>query len=1003
MQSNSPFSTAKMQKADPLRMHQRATKDANDPVWADTMSYCFNEEMYTGIGVNDVTTPVYWGIRIDASLLAGRNNLTDVRLFVASAGTYTLNVSFGADVPGAALYTQTVTATTDDEMTWMTFHLTTPLALDATQNLWVVFVNSDVNYPATAVIGNQYDDGKWLSLDNTEWNLSSDYELDYTWMIQAVSDTYIPLPPTVDLSGDVSIVLGEEATFTAYSAMAETFEWTVDGEIVEEEGNTLTYTFTAAGNHTIGVTASNDLGSAEDSLDVVVYDCSEAISEFPYVENFEQYNPCWSVEVADDANNDRIGIMEYNQAFQGSRVFVMSSYSEAEDYNQFLISPEIELPEEGNYALHFWYRGYNAGDAFRVKVSTTTADTAAFTTVLADYPTVPTVWTEFVGILPAGTKHVAINYYGDYMYYLFIDSLTIDEVFLPGVHIAGPAAMGSGNEAVYTATHSFAESIAWYIDDVEQVGETGDTLVTVFATGGNHTVKVAAANANGIVYDSIVVDVLDCNNISFPYAPDFSATLGCWISRSDSTEDMGWFLSSEVMDEPVGQVVSMSAESVLGIFMMDVPVDNWLTSPIFTMPTEGAYEVAWKVSPVDPNYSGDHYGLYIIYPDGQSELLFEESLTGLTDFADRVAAIPATVSGDFRIAFRHFNNVGGYALVLDEIQVRALSPAIVTLQGPTEAELDYEVSFTAVSANADSFEWTVDGTAVTAEGNVLNYTFHAAGEHTVAVTATNMAGSNTATLTVNVFSCDAITEFPYIQDFETAGTFGCWHFVDADGDGYGWDTDFLRDEEEACGHNGSQGLASSASYINGLGALTPDNWMIMPAVSLPAAGTYYLSWYAKGLDASYSAENYSVYVSTTGNTVADFTTAYFTEATTNEWFGHNVNLGDFSGQTIYIAFRHHGCTDMYNLLIDDIMISTETVGIDPAAAASVAVYPNPVVDKLNVEGEGISEVRVIDLNGRTVATAAAAGVVDVESLSAGMYIVRVVAADGVHTSKIVKN
>lgn len=65
----------------------------------------------------------------------------------------------------------------------------------------------------------------------------------------------------------------------------------------------------------------------------------------------------------------------------------------------------------------------------------------------------------------------------------------------------------------------------------------------------------------------------------------------------------------------------------------------------------------------------------------------------------------------------------------------------------------------------------------------------------------------------------------YFEDFET-DNMADWTFLDADGDGYQWG--------RADGLNTYSGefALMSASYINDVGTLTPDNWAFTPAVKL---------------------------------------------------------------------------------------------------------------------------------------------------------------------------
>ncbi len=159
------------------------------------------------------------------------------------------------------------------------------------------------------------------------------------------------------------------------------------------------------------------------------------------------------------------------------------------------------------------------------------------------------------------------------------------------------------------------------------------------------------------------------------------------------------------------------------------------------------------------------------------------------------------------------------------------------------------------------------------------------------------------------------------------GTLGNWTTIDADGDNYNWQaiTDFG-------GHNGT-GVAASASYINNVGALTPDNYLVSPRVNLGGS----ISFWACAQDGNYSEEHFGVFVSTTDNNASSFVLVneWTLPANGNKgpegvsrggnrdqgtWHQFSVNLSAYSGKVGYIAIRHFNCTDMYWLLIDDIEI-----------------------------------------------------------------------------------
>ncbi|MDD3874986.1 MAG: fibronectin type III domain-containing protein, partial [Bacteroidales bacterium] len=161
-----------------------------------------------------------------------------------------------------------------------------------------------------------------------------------------------------------------------------------------------------------------------------------------------------------------------------------------------------------------------------------------------------------------------------------------------------------------------------------------------------------------------------------------------------------------------------------------------------------------------------------------------------------------------------------------------------------------------------------------------------------------------------------ISNYPWYEGFEGT-TFPpvCWINQDEDNDGYKWEQRVLPAMQPHTGYN----LAISASWMPGPGALNPDNWLITPQLSINNPNLEFSMWYA-GLDPSYVSEKFSVLISTTGTNPADFTEVFTTVATSTNYNEVIVPLDTYSGQNIYIAIRHWGCTDMFNLRIDDISV-----------------------------------------------------------------------------------
>ena len=325
---------------------------------------------------------------------------------------------------------------------------------------------------------------------------------------------------------------------------------------------------------------------------------------------------------------------------------------------------------------------------------------------------------------------------------------------------------------------------------------------------------------------------------------------------------------------------------------------------------------------------------------------------------------------------------------------------VVDIRGEAQIAKGHILALQAHVTSVDevtNYEWSHPGaTLEEQDGDMVYLSWENPGTYTVTVTVTNVNGSSEASIEVTVL--DHIFYCGFDDELEMSN----WNYVDRDGDGYNW---ALASDinASAYAHSGAD-AAIGFSYMNNT-ALSPDNWMITPAITLPNITTLRAEWYDRGFSSQY-ADKYSVYIDTIDGSVEHFlaTSAKFTRTVSNtSWTHRQINLGNYAGKTIYIAFRHWNSTDKYIFSIDDLRVynTNPTVGIDDVADINVALYPNPVNDQLRVDVDGLREVNVMDLSGRVLMTVNS-NLVDMSAMASGVYYVRVVTADGVATKKIVK-
>jgi hypothetical protein len=201
------------------------------------------------------------------------------------------------------------------------------------------------------------------------------------------------------------------------------------------------------------------------------------------------------------------------------------------------------------------------------------------------------------------------------------------------------------------------------------------------------------------------------------------------------------------------------------------------------------------------------------------------------------------------------------------------------------------------------------------------------------VTAVYIGGIESAPLTTFVSTSRPedviITSFPWSEDFNTTifpppG----WTMVDADEDDQNW---YL--------HNiGRTGTAAASRSVG----IHPDNWLISPKIRLanPTIGyAQSLSYWVAGTGIMGAILNdfYGVYISTGSNDIGDFRLLHSELLDIEEYENRRIDLRDYEGLEIYIAFRHFDTVlGAGNILrIDDVLISEVAVDVPKVTVSPI--------------------------------------------------------------------
>ena len=147
----------------------------------------------------------------------------------------------------------------------------------------------------------------------------------------------------------------------------------------------------------------------------------------------------------------------------------------------------------------------------------------------------------------------------------------------------------------------------------------------------------------------------------------------------------------------------------------------------------------------------------------------------------------------------------------------------------------------------------------------------------------------------------------------------------------------------------SPAIASYSYHNPTYTPLTPDNFIVSPAINLSSSTSPILRYKVKTQDEEFPTEHYAVYVATT-NSVAAFLAnpPVFEETVTDNgpggvYYKKEVDLSAYHGQPqVYVAFRHFQSHDQFSIHIDDVM-----VGEKPAVVPNCATMVTPVNGTVN--------------------------------------------------------
>lgn len=180
-----------------------------------------------------------------------------------------------------------------------------------------------------------------------------------------------------------------------------------------------------------------------------------------------------------------------------------------------------------------------------------------------------------------------------------------------------------------------------------------------------------------------------------------------------------------------------------------------------------------------------------------------------------------------------------------------------------------------------------------------------------------------------------------------------------------------------------------------------DRWLISSRINLQ--GNNFLQFDYASLDDSYP-ESMEIKISNGGVQPADFTTLESVAVVPAFEEGKTIDLSAFTG-TVRVAFRLTS-NDAFIGIVDNVKILGNALSLNEVENnVSFGVYPNPANDFVTISDANGSEVRILDMLGRTLITKSVKSsneTISIDNLNNGMYMIQIVKGGKASTQKLIK-
>ncbi len=499
--------------------------------------------------------------------------------------------------------------------------------------------------------------------------------------------------------------------------------------------------------------------------------------------------------------------------------------------------------------------------------------------------------------------------------------------------------------------------------------------------------------------DSLTKQIRNVACASMPYENEFSLTddfIG-WLTEDANDDGNTWFHSHT------------NSEDL--IYQGNVnPADDWIFTQCLELEPEKMYKLSF-----DYASTGIHWDQRLEIhlgnsPESAGMTTLLDSLSGIVNGSLQLHEILFTtdITGHHYIGFRCISDPDMLNMVIDNVSITEQSDAdmavLEILSPQISCNMDTETltvllrnqcsqTLTDIpvfyNLNGNLIQETITDTL--SPGEFYEYSFSnnlqvsGFGSYSLQVYA-SLPGDvdNTNDSLSMVFSNVQAAEIPWSVPFDTDTVLTTWLTDNVNEDNRTW---------EFTSTAGNETAGAMIYQYNDFNAA--DDWLISQCIYMETDMLYHLSFYTKIEDATWP-ENLSVHLANVQSAQAmEDTIINLPELTNPTWAEINADFQVEEDGIYYIGFHCYSAAQMFNLYIDDIHITGDSiVQVQNPKVFTAQISPNPANSTLNLDLNRANETKisVYNMRGQVLIQKTLRGKhngLNIQGLPAGMYFLEI--------------